>query len=113
MSMSKDLIAASATPLILSILNHSDSYGYDIIQKVHELSDGEVQWADGMLYPILHRLENKGLVQSYWGTSETGRKRKYYRLKKKGKEELTEQRKHWNQFHSMIQQLQGGMACSI
>ena len=80
MTMSKDLIAASATPLILSILSHGDGYGYDIIQKVHTLSDGEMQWADGMLYPILHRLEKKELVESYWGTAESGRKRKYYYL---------------------------------
>lgn len=112
MSISKDLIAASATPLILSILSHGDSYGYDIIQKVHDLSNGEVQWAEGMLYPVLHRLEKKELVESYWGTAENGRKRKYYRLRQSGQEELIKQRKHWNQFHSMLQKLEGGFACS-
>ena len=49
-----------ATPLVLSILKNEDSYGYAIIQQVRELSDGEMQWADGMLYPILHRLEKQG-----------------------------------------------------
>ncbi len=77
MALSKDLIAASATPLILSILSHGDSYGYHTIQKVRDLSDGEMQWADGMLYPILHRLEKQKLIESYWGKSETGRKGKY------------------------------------
>lgn len=113
MAMSKDLVAASATPLILSILSHGDSYGYDIIQKVYELSDGEMQWADGMLYPILHRLEKKNLVESYWGKAENGRKRKYYRLCQSGSEELREQRKNWQNLHALLQKLEGGVACSI
>lgn len=110
MTISKDLIAASATPLILSILSHGDSYGYDIIRKVEELSDGEMQWAEGMLYPILHRLEKKELVESYWGKAKTGRKRKYYRLRKSGLEELSEQRKHWDSIYAWMRKLDGGTA---
>ena len=56
MGFPKDLVAASATPLILSILQHGESYGYDIIGQVRTLSGGKMQWPDGMLYPILHRL---------------------------------------------------------
>lgn len=111
MILSKDLIAASATPLILSILSHGDSYGYEIIQQVHELSDGEMEWADGMLYPILHRLEKKALVESYWGKAENGRKRKYYRLRQAGLEELNEQRQSWRSLYEMLQKLEGGVAC--
>jgi len=113
MTISKDLVAASATPVILSILSHGDSYGYDIIQKVNALSDGEMQWADGMLYPILHRLEKRGAIESYWGKAETGRKRKYYRLHKSGLEELNEQRKNWRNLYTMLQKLEGGLACSF
>ncbi|MDH3493688.1 MAG: helix-turn-helix transcriptional regulator, partial [Acidobacteriota bacterium] len=102
MSLPKDLVAASATPLILSILQGGDSYGYAIIQDVRELSDGEMEWADGMLYPILHRLEKKDLIQSYWGTADTGRKRKYYRLRQEGKKELSSQRKNWNNLYEML-----------
>jgi DNA-binding PadR family transcriptional regulator len=112
MPVPKDLVAASATPLVLSILSHGDSYGYEIIQKVRELSEGELEWADGMLYPILHRLEKKGLIQSYMGKSDTGRKRKYYRLRKSGAEELAEQRMQWGRFYSMLLNLEGGTACS-
>lgn len=107
MEIPKDLVAASATPLILSILSHGDSYGYAIIQQVRELSGGELEWADGMLYPILHRLEKKGLIESYWGVAETGRKRKYYRLHKSGVAELDQQRHHWKTLHGLIQQLEG------
>src|SRR5262245_18463548 len=62
MDLGKDLVAASATPLVLAILAEGDSYGYAIIKRVAELSGGHLQWTDGMLYPVLHRLERQGLV---------------------------------------------------
>ncbi|HJN50198.1 MAG: helix-turn-helix transcriptional regulator [Pseudomonadales bacterium] len=111
MALAKGLVAASATPLILSILSHRDSYGYAIIEEVRKLSDGELQWADGMLYPILHRLEDRQQIESYWGASENGRKRKYYRLRKSGLKELDEQRNNWNKLHAMLMNLKGGKAC--
>jgi PadR family transcriptional regulator PadR len=109
MTPSKDLVAASAIPLILSILRQGDSYGYAIIQKVRDVSGGDMEWADGMLYPILHRLEKRGLVQAYWGEADNGRKRKYYRLDRAGLAELELQRRHWNKLHGMLQQLEGAM----
>ena len=66
MDMSKDLVAASATPLVLAILAEGDSYGYAIIKRVTELSGGHLQWTDGMLYPVLHRLERQGHVAAKW-----------------------------------------------
>jgi PadR family transcriptional regulator PadR len=111
MNIPKDLVAASATPLILSILDSGESYGYEIIKQVREMSGGEVEWTDGMLYPILHRLEKKGLIESRWGTSENGRKRKYYRLHPSGAEELETQRNQWNLISSMLQKLQEGEVC--
>ncbi len=68
----KDLVAASATPLVLAILSDGESYGYAIIKRVDELSGGRLQWTDGMLYPVLHRLERNGLVEATWGKSEVG-----------------------------------------
>jgi DNA-binding PadR family transcriptional regulator len=113
MTLSKDLVAASAIPLILSILQRGDSYGYSIIQQVRELSGGEMEWADGMLYPILHRLETRKLVGSYWGAAENGRKRKYYRLRRAGEEELAGLLAHWSLLHGMLDQLKEGAPCSI
>ena len=107
MPASKDLIAASATPLVLSILKQGDSYGYEIIQKIHEASEGKLQWADGMLYPILHRLEKKELVESYWDRAESGRRRKYYKLRRSGKKALVEQRQTWNEIYALLQHLNG------
>lgn len=95
MELSKDLVAASATPLVLAILTAGDSYGYAIIKQVGELSGGHLQWTDGMLYPVLHRLERQGLVAAKWGVSETGRRRKYYRITKQGRAQLEVQQQQW------------------
>lgn len=103
----KDLIAASATPLILSILSHNNSYGYLIIRQVCEISGGELQWADGMLYPILHRLQKRKLIEPYTGEADNGRTRKYYRLRPEGRAELELQRNLWERLYKMLQQLEG------
>ena len=95
MNIGKDLVAASATPLVLAILSEGESYGYAILKRVDELSGGELQWTDGMLYPVLHRLERNGYVEAEWGKAETGRRRKYYRLTDRGIEELASQRQQW------------------
>lgn len=102
MNVSKDLIAASATPLILAILKENDSYGYAIIKQVKELSGDELIWTEGMLYPVLHRLEEQQLIESYWKGSDSGRKRKYYRIKEAGQEELELQKKQWEMVHSAL-----------
>lgn len=96
MEIQKDLVAASATPLVLAILSEGESYGYAIIKRVAELSGGELRWTDGMLYPILHRLERNGFVEALWGQSETGRKRRYYRLTPAGAAQLDRQRREWH-----------------
>ena len=80
MEINKDLIAASSTPIVLAILAEEDSYGYAILQRVRELSGGRMEWTDGMLYPVLHRLERLGHVEARWEVAESGRRRKYYRI---------------------------------
>src|SRR5262245_32058269 len=95
MDLGKDLVAASATPLVLAILAEGESYGYAILKRVAELSNGHLNWTDGMLYPVLHRLERHCLVASRWKTAESGRRRKYYRLTKEGRIELEAERKRW------------------
>jgi len=103
MDIGKDLVAASATPLVLAILSEGESYGYAILKRVDELSGGELQWTDGMLYPVLHRLERNGYVQATWGKSETGRRRKYYRLTGRGSEELANQQRQWQTINATLQ----------
>ena len=93
--LGKDLVAASAAPLVLSILSEGESYGYAIIQRVRELSGGEMQWTDGMLYPVLHRLEAQGHITAKWKTAENGRRRKYYAIKREGREVLEDHKAQW------------------
>lgn len=95
MEISKDLIAASSTPIVLAILSEGDSYGYAILTRVRELSGGRMEWTDGMLYPVLHRLERLGHVEARWEVSENGRRRKYYRITRAGRTQLAEERKQW------------------
>ena len=93
--VSKDLVAASSRPLVLAILSEGESYGYAIIQRVRELSGDRLQWTDGMLYPVLHRLERQGLIVSEWRKPDSGRRRKYYHIVPEGKAALKEEKRQW------------------
>ena len=95
MEINKDLTAASSTPIVLAILAEGDSYGYAILKRVRELSEGRIEWTDGMLYPVLHRLERLGLVEAQWEVAESGRRRKYYRITPRGRAQLAEERRQW------------------
>jgi len=100
--ISKDLVAASARPLILSLLAKGESYGYELTRKVREFSQGSLEWSDGMLYPVLHRLEREGLVLSEWKQSDIGRERKYYRLSSNGRRSLQTERQQWLTVHNTL-----------
>ena len=95
MKLDKELVAASSVPLVLSILAEGDNYGYAIIQRVKELSGGKIEWTDGMLYPVLHWLEDQRLVCSRWTKSDAGRKRKYYSPQSDGRRALRQQKQQW------------------
>jgi len=103
MAINKDLIAASSSPLVLAILAEADSYGYAILQRVRELSGGRMEWTDGMLYPVLHRLERLGHVEARWEVAESGRRRKYYRITSQGRARLAEEREQWKAVNSTLQ----------
>lgn len=105
MIIHKDLVAASATPIILAILLKEDTYGYAIIRKVQEVSQNEIAWTDGMLYPVLHRLEASECITSYWRTAETGRRRKYYHITTVGVQEYELLTNQWSVVHRALQRL--------
>ena len=105
MSISKDLVAASSTPLVLAILAAGDSYGYAILKRVRELSGGELNWTDGMLYPVLHRLERSGLIEARWDQAKSGRRRKYYRVTEAGRKQLAEERRQWRTVDEALQRI--------
>src|SRR5918994_4161595 len=95
MEINKDLIAASSNPIVLAILAEEDSYGYAILQRVRELSGGRMEWTDGMLYPVLHRLGRLGHVETRGGGAESGRRRQYYRITSRGPAQLAEEPRQW------------------
>ena len=100
--------------MVLSILSEKESYGYDIIRRVKELSGGKIAWTEGMLYPVLHRLERDGLIKGRWVVADTGRKRKYYKVVAAGKKQLQAERQQWETVDSMLRDLWGGLTqCSI
>ena len=103
----KDLAAASSRPIVLAIHAQGDDYGYSIIRRVREASGGHMQWSEGMLYPVLHRLEAEGLIRSVWRESDNGRRRKYYRLSTAGKRSLAVHRQQWNSVHRTLAHLWG------
>ena len=103
--LEKELVAASTEPLILSLLSQGESYGYALIQEVKRLSEDKIEWTDGMLYPVLHRMEERGWITSRWKEAENGRKRKYYAIKNDGKQALNDQRKQWTTVHSVLARL--------
>lgn len=105
MEISKDLVAASATPLVLAILAEGESYGYAILKRVGELSGGHLQWTDGMLYPVLHRLERLGYIKAAWKSSDTGRDRKYYSITKSGRAQLAAHRSQWQAVDAALREI--------
>ena len=111
--VAKALVAASTKPLVLSILQFGESYGYQIIQRVKEVSGGELAWSDGMLYPVLHRLEREGLIRSQWMQSEKGRMRKYYCITDDGRQALAEERAQWESVNGALTRLWSQPAFSI
>ena len=105
MRIDKDLVAASATPLVLGILSDDDLHGYAILKRVGELSGGRMQWTDGMLYPLLHRLERLDYVSSSWGTSDAGRRRKHYAITSAGRDALADRQKQWSVVADALRQV--------
>lgn len=103
MRINRDLTAAFVTPLVLALLAERDGYGYDLIRRVRDLSDGALTWSEGMLYPVLHRLELRGLVGSEWRAADTGRRRRYYMITQQGRAELARQQQEWQIVLSTLQ----------
>ena len=104
--LSKELVAASTVPLVLSVLFKGESYGYELIQNVRELSGGKIEWTEGMLYPVLHWMERENLIESEWRTAEDSRRRRrYYRIRKEGRKALQSEQQQWIAVHTTLLKL--------
>jgi PadR family transcriptional regulator PadR len=113
MDIGKDLVAASSTPIVLAILAEGDSYGYAILQRVREVSGGRLEWTDGMLYPVLHRLERHGHVEARWEVAESGRRRKYYGITSEGRARLAEERRQWQAVDATLRGIWRGLVMPV
>jgi len=103
--LSKELVAASTVPLVLSVLAEGENYGYALIQRIQALSGGEIAWSEGMLYPVLHWMERQGLIASEWKEGDTGHRRKYYRLCQEGRRALAAEKRQWLTVHTTLSKL--------
>ena len=109
--LSRELVAASTRPLLLGVLEKGENYGYAIIQAVRTLSDGDIEWSEGMLYPVLYRLERDKLIVSRWKVGESGRRRKYYRLTTKGVRAVSKEKEQWVSVNDTLHRLWGASTC--
>lgn len=108
MEFDKGLIGGSTVLLILSLLEETDRYGYEIIKELELRSDRAFQLKEGTIYPVLHNLENAGYVKSYKAKGERGRDRKYYKITRNGKKQLAKEKEKWNIFSMSVNKVIGG-----
>ena len=108
MKIDKGLIGGSTILLVLSLLEKTDRYGYEIIKELEVRSDKTFQFKEGTLYPVLHKLENNGYVKSYMAKGDTGKERRYYKITRSGKKQLTEEKKKWEEFSISVNKVIGG-----
>ncbi|MCY6960235.1 PadR family transcriptional regulator [Clostridium brassicae] len=112
MNINKELLKGSTVILILKLLDKKTMYGYEMIKSIEEKSNGIFSFKEGTLYPILHTLESKNLVESFWEQGDGKRKRKYYKITDKGKLELKEKKEEWNTFRTAVDKiLWEGITC--
>lgn len=100
--MDKELMKGSIDILLLSLLEKKDTYGYEMAKTLKEKSNYLYSMGEGTLYPALQRLEKQKLIKSYWGDSETGGRRKYYKLSEDGRKHLTEKYNMWVALNNLI-----------
>lgn len=103
----KPLVAAAFEPLVLALLSRGETYGYEIIQHIQQLSNGQIVWTANRLYPLLHDLEHRDLVASSWRKAGSGPGRKYYRLTAKGERALAQAKRDWLDMHTLLGTLWG------
>ncbi len=92
--------------LVLATLRHEGAHGYAVIEKLKQRSAGAFDLAEGTVYPVLHRLEAEGLLASSWSTV-AGRRRRLYRLTRRGRAALGERESEWRRFAAAVEAVLG------
>ncbi|MFA6294317.1 MAG: PadR family transcriptional regulator [Victivallales bacterium] len=105
MEFSPDLVKGSIEPVILQLICEREMYGYEIIKTVNQRSGNVFDWKEGTLYPWLHRLEGDKLIQSRWVEADSGRRRKYYHITKRGTAALAARKGEWASFSKAVNAL--------
>ena len=108
MKVDRELLKGSTTVLVLSVLENENMYGYEMIKKIKAKSENVFEFQEGTLYPILHKLEEKGWVTSYWN-EVSGKKRKYDAITKNGKKYLKSKKEEWHLFSTNVNKVIGGV----
>lgn len=108
MKVDRELLKGSTNLLVLSVLENENMYGYEMIKKIKTKSENLFEFQEGTLYPILHKLEEKGFISSYWD-EVSGKKRKYYSITDEGKKQLKSKKEEWKEFSTRVNQVIGGV----
>ena len=108
MEFSKKLIGSTTTTLLLAVIGEKQRHGYEIVQRVEQLSKGAFRWREGTVYPALHRLEKQGLIVGDWQLAESGRQRRVYTITPLGQEGLSQQKQEWSLFASSVNRVLKG-----
>lgn len=108
MTPHKEMLKGTTVVLVLSMLERKPMYGYQMIKEIAKESKGVFSFKEGTLYPILHSLEAKNIIESYWWGDEGSRQRKYYRLTAKGKTELKKKQEEWVTFRRTVDKILKG-----
>jgi DNA-binding PadR family transcriptional regulator len=107
MKPSADLLRGALDPIILEVIADGATYGYEIAKAIEQASEGQLLAQEGTLYPALHRLEQRGLLEAEWAPSPEGRQRKHYRLTGLGRKERLALRKQWSEFTQVVNVILG------
>lgn len=104
MELSKETIKGHIESIILSTIKDDELYGYDILKRIRDISNNAFEIKEGTLYVVLKRLENNGLVSSYWGDEQSGGgRRRYFRITNEGIEYLKNKKEEWEFLNSILQ----------
>ncbi len=107
MGVSQELIKGTVVPVVLALLKGGPRYGYEMVQLVNARTNGALDWSEGTLYPVLHKLEADGLVSAEWREASGARRRRYYTLSRAGRRELERRSAEWKAFTAAVGEFLG------